>query len=46
MISDLKDGRLEDSGKQEGKTFHNLHVLGTNEDLWDKVSGLGRMEQG
>ena len=23
--------------KQEGKTFHQLHVLGMNDDLWDKV---------
>ena len=31
---DLKDGKLEDSGKQEeGKTFHKLHVLGMNDDL-------------
>ena len=28
LISDLKDGKLYDSGKQEeGKTFHKLHVL-------------------
>ena len=39
---DLKDGKLYDSGKQEeGKTFHNLHVLGMNDDLWDRVRGLG-----
>ena len=26
------------SGKQEeGKTFHQLHVLGTNHDLWGEV---------
>ena len=31
---DMKDGKLKDSGKQEeGKTFHNLHVLGMNDDL-------------
>ena len=42
MILDLKDGKLSDSGKQEeGKTFHNLHVLGMNDDLWDEVCGLG-----
>ena len=30
----LKDGKLQDSGKQEeGKTFHKLHVLGMNDDL-------------
>ena len=29
LILDLKDGKLQDSGKQEeGKTFHKLHVLG------------------
>ena len=37
LILDLKDGKLQDSGKQEeGKTFHNLHALGMNNDLWDK----------
>ena len=34
MILDLKDGKLQDSGKQEeGKTFHKLHVLGMNDDI-------------
>ena len=34
LILDLKDGKLQDSGKQEeGKTFHTLHVLGMNDDL-------------
>ena len=38
----LNDGKLQDSGKQgEGKTFHKLHVLGMNDDLWDKVRELG-----
>ena len=42
MILDLKDDKLYDSGKQgEGKTFHKLHVLGVNDDLWDRVRGLG-----
>ena len=42
LILDLNDGKLYDSGKQEeGKTFHKLHFLGTNDDLWDKVRGLG-----
>ena len=27
--------------QDEGKTFHKLHVLGMNDDLWDKVRGLG-----
>ena len=35
MILDLKDGTLQDSGKEEGKTFHKLHALGMNGDLWD-----------
>ena len=26
--------------KQGGKIFHKLHVLGMNDDLWDKVCGL------
>ena len=38
LILDLKDGKLRDSGKQEeGKTFHKLHVLGMNDDLWDRI---------
>ena len=42
FILDLKDGRLQDSGKQkEGKTFHKLHVLGMNNDLWGRICGLG-----
>ena len=24
-----------------GKTFHKLHVLGMDDDLWDRVRGLG-----
>ena len=36
---DLKDGKLQDSGKQEeGKTFHKFHVLGMNDELWDESS--------
>ena len=43
LILDLKDGKLYDLGKQEeGKTFHKLHVLGMNDDLWDRARGLGR----
>ena len=39
---DLKTNKFYDSGKEdEGKTFHVLQVLGMNEDLWDKVCGLG-----
>ena len=42
LILDLKDDKVYDSGKQaEGKTFHKLHVLGVNDDLWDKVHELG-----
>ena len=42
LILDLKDGKLSDSGKQEeGKTFYKLHVLGMNDDLCDRVRGLG-----
>ena len=38
---DLKDGKLQDSGKQErGKAFHKLQGLGMNDDLWDRVHGL------
>ena len=42
LILELKDGKLEDSGKEvEGKTFHKLHVLGMNDDWWDRIQGLG-----
>ena len=42
LILDLKDGKLSDSGKEEeGKMFHNMHVLGMNDDLWDRVRELG-----
>ena len=41
LILNLKDGKLQDSGKQEiGKTFHKLHVLGMNDDLCSRVCGL------
>ena len=33
LILDLKDDKLYDSGKEDGKTFHKLHVLGMNEGL-------------
>ena len=36
----LKTDKLYESGEEdEGKTFHVLQVLGTNEDLWDGVHG-------
>ena len=42
LMLDLKTDELYDSGKEdEGKTFHVLQLLGMNEDLWDKVRGLG-----
>ena len=42
LILDLKDGRLQDSGKQdEGKRPHKIHVFGMNDDLWNRVCGLG-----
>ena len=40
---DLRSERwqVKDSGKQEeDKTFHKLHVLGMNDDLWDRVYSL------
>ena len=41
-LLDLKDGKLQDSGKQEeGKTFHKLHVIGMNDDLRDRVREVG-----
>ena len=42
FILDLKDGKLQDSGKQEqGKTLHKLHVLGVNGGVWDRLCGFG-----
>ena len=32
--------QVVNSGKQEGKIFHQLHVLAMNDDLWDGVRGL------
>ena len=40
-ILDSKEGKFQDSGKEEGKTSHEMHVLGMNDDLWDTVIGLG-----
>ena len=38
----FENRQVYDSGKEDrGKTFHILQVLGTNEDFWDIVSGLG-----
>ena len=38
FILDFTDDKLSDSGKQEeGKTFHRSHVLGMNDDLWDRI---------
>ena len=38
LILDLKDGKLQHLGKQEGsKTFHKMLVLGMNDDLSYKV---------
>ena len=35
LILDMRDGKLQDSGKEEkGKTFHTLHVLRMHDDLW------------
>ena len=41
LILDSNDGKSQDLGQQEGKTFHKLHVVGMNDDLWDKFRGLG-----
>ena len=39
---DSKTDKLYHSGKEdEGKTFRVLQALGMNEDLWDRVRGLG-----
>ena len=39
---DLKIDKLYDPGNEdEGTTFHSSQVLGVNEDLWDKVRGIG-----
>ena len=40
--SRFKKSKLQDSGKhEEGKTLHKLQVCGMNDDLWDRVRGLG-----
>ena len=32
---------MKDSGKkEESKTFHKLHVLGMNDNLWHRVCGV------
>ena len=39
---DLRFERRQNIGfrkAREGKTFHQLNVLGMNDDLWDKVRG-------
>ena len=42
LILDLNNGKLLDAEKQEeGKKFHELHVLGVNDDMWNKVRELG-----
>ena len=40
LILDLKERKLNDSGKAEGKIFHKLHVLGMNDNLWNRARGL------
>ena len=36
LILDLKNGKLQDSGKEEeGKTCHELNTLCMNDDFWD-----------
>ena len=37
----FEDGKLQDSGKQESKTFHKLQFLWMYVDFWDKIGGLG-----
>ena len=48
LVLDLKDGKLQDSGKQEGNTLHKLHVLGMNERNRNNIPGLLRamLEEG
>ena len=34
----MKVGKLQDSGKEEeGRTLDKFHVVGMNDDFWDKV---------
>ena len=40
-ILDLKECKLQDTGKEEGKICHELHIVGLNDNLWDRVCGLG-----
>ena len=42
LILGLKEGKLCDSEKEEeGKTLPKLQFVGMNDDLWDRVRGLG-----
>ena len=42
LVSDLKEEKLQDYGKEEeGTTFHRLNVLRIKNDCWDRVRGLG-----
>ena len=34
-------GGLYKAPTKEGKKFHELYVLGVNDDLWDRVCRLG-----
>ena len=42
LILDLKESKLLDSGKEEGKKFHRLQVFEMNGDLWYGVLRLCR----
>ena len=43
LILDLKEDKLQNVGKEEeGRNSHLLKVAGMNDDLWDRVRGLGR----
>ena len=33
--------KATDLSEEEGKTFRKRHVLGMNDDLWDRFHGLG-----
>ena len=42
LMINLKEGKFLDSGKErEGKKFHIIQNLEMNDDLWDRVHGLG-----
>ena len=42
MVSfNIQESKRKQEKARESKTLHKLLVLGMNDDLWDRVHGLG-----